>query len=246
MKIVIDASHLLYPELNERIRNAAAKRIKEIFVKGVNGQRYIGCGLKGDAHIIINGVPGNDLASFMDGPTIIVKNNGQDGIGNTMNSGKVVVYGHAGDILGYSMCGGKIFVKGDAGYRVGIHMKSYKNKNPVIVVGGRVYDFLAEYMAGGIIIVLGLAREKNKLVVGDWCGTGMHGGVIFIRGDVQEYQLGKEVKKFSPDKDDYMILRNHLREYCNYFSLDIEKILNSYFIKLIPVTHRPYGKLYAY
>lgn len=39
--------------------------------------------------IEIEGVPGEDLAAFMDGPRIIVHNNAQDGVGNTMNSGQV-------------------------------------------------------------------------------------------------------------------------------------------------------------
>ena len=72
----------------------------------------------------------------MDGPKIIVHGNGQDGIGNTMNSGTIIIHGDAGDILGHSMRGGQIFVKGDVGYRVGIHMKEYKDLVPVVVVGG--------------------------------------------------------------------------------------------------------------
>lgn len=35
------------------------------------------------------------------------------------------------------------------------HMKEYKEKVPVLVIGGRTGSFLGEYQAGGIIVVLG-------------------------------------------------------------------------------------------
>ncbi|RKY65759.1 MAG: hypothetical protein DRQ02_09810 [Candidatus Latescibacterota bacterium] len=43
---------------------------QQIVLDNVNGQRYIGCGLKQPVQLVVNGVPGNDLAAFMDGPTI--------------------------------------------------------------------------------------------------------------------------------------------------------------------------------
>ena len=53
----------------------------------------------------VNGTPGNDLASFMDGPHIVVHGNAQDGGGNTMNGGEVIVHGRAGDVTGHAMPG---------------------------------------------------------------------------------------------------------------------------------------------
>ena len=111
----LDAKGVYYRELNSKVREAVSKGEKEIRLKNVNGQYYIGDGLRGDAKIIVEGVPGNDLAAFMDGPTIVVKGNAQDNIGNTMNSGKVIVEGHAGDVLGYGMRGGKLHIRGDVG-----------------------------------------------------------------------------------------------------------------------------------
>ena len=88
------------------------------------------------------------------------------------------------------MRGGKIFVRGDVGYRVGIHMKTYKSNVPIIVAGGRAGDFLGEYMAGGIIIILGIHDEakKNNLLV-DLVATGQHGGAIYVRGEVDDNKL---------------------------------------------------------
>ncbi|HTY91178.1 MAG TPA: hypothetical protein VMC84_08390, partial [Methanocella sp.] len=114
----IDAKDMPYRALNEKIRALAAGGECEVVVDNVCGQKYIGDGLRAKMKIEVNGVPGNDLGIFMDGPEVIVHGNGQDGIGNTMNSGKVVVYGNAGDVIGYAMRGGKVFIKGDVGYRV--------------------------------------------------------------------------------------------------------------------------------
>ena len=53
-----------------------------------------------------------------------------------MNEGSIVVHGSCGDATGYAMRGGTIYVEGNAGYRAGIHMKAYKGKLPVLVIGG--------------------------------------------------------------------------------------------------------------
>lgn len=243
----IDAKGVYYRVLNEKVREAIAAGHKDILLKNVNGQYYIGDGLRGgDVKITVEGVPGNDLAVFMDGPTIIVKGNAQDNIGNTMNRGKVVVHGHAGDVLGYGMRGGKIHVLGDVGYRVGIHMKGYKKQIPVLVCGGCAGDFFGEYMAGGILILLGLGGDGKMPIVGDYLGTGMHGGMIFVRGDVDKTRCGAEVGIMEPDEEDVEMLREYLSEFCNDFGLSLDSVMEKGFKKLTPASLRPYGNLYAY
>ncbi len=242
----IDARGLYYRDLNSRIREAVVRGEKEIRVKGVNGQYYIGDGLKGKSTIIIEGVPGNDMAAFMDGPTLIIKSNAQDNIANTMNSGKVIIEGNAGDVLGYGMRGGKLHILGNVGYRVGIHMKGDKKQSPTIIVGGTAGDFFGEYMAGGILIILGLDRLEDKPIVGDYLGTGMHGGVIYIRGPVDKKYCGAEVGILDPDEEDMSVLKERLGEYCKDFNLKLDSVMKRGFKKLIPVSLRPYGNLYAY
>jgi glutamate synthase domain-containing protein 3 len=263
MREVINSRGLGYRELNERIRKILSLFSSdskngyesiEILIKNVLGQRYIGSGLKGDHKINIEGVPGNDLGAFMDGPVIEVFENGQDGIGNTMNSGKLIIHGDTGDITGYSMRGGEIYIKGNTGFRCGIHMKAYKEKIPVIVIGGSTGDFLGEYMAGGIIIILGLYGKRiNQFsdagtyqAAGNHIGTGMHGGTIYIRGKIEDYKLGSEVIRVEPADADIDILENYIGNYCRYFSGDASNIEVDNFIKLMPFSHRPYKKLYTY
>jgi len=242
----IDAKGVHFKELNEKVRKAVKDGETDITLKNVNGQYYIGDGISEKVNITIEGVPGNDLAAFMDGPTIIVKDNAQDNISNTMNSGKVIVHGHAGDVLGYGLRGGKIHIRDDVGYRVGIHMKDRKKDPPVIIAGGTAGDFFGEYMAGGILILLGLNAENGTPIVGDYLGTGMHGGVIYIRGEVDPAGCGKEVGVMDPDEDDLKVIRKCLKEYSEDLDMDLEEIMKKPFKKLIPISTRPYGNLYAY
>ncbi|MFQ5901330.1 MAG: hypothetical protein ACE5IH_07220, partial [Thermodesulfobacteriota bacterium] len=160
-KITIDAQDLYYRELNKILKETICMdNPKEVELRNIYGQRYIGTNLRREVKLKLFGTPGGDLGAFMDGPIIEVYGNAQDGCGNTMNSGEIIIHGHAGDILGMSMRGGRIFVKENVGYRVAIHMKEYENKKPIIVIGGTAQDFLGEYMAGGVVILLGL-RHGN-------------------------------------------------------------------------------------
>jgi glutamate synthase domain-containing protein 3 len=241
----ITANGLHYKELNEKIFEAVQNGEKELVLDDVNGQRFIADGLKGNIKIDVFGVPGNDLGMFMDGPIITVYGNAQDGVGNTMSSGKIIIHGDGRDILGHSMRGGTIFVKGDVGYRVGIHMKTYKSSVPVIVAGGRAGDFLGEYMAGGIIIILGINSNDELETLGEWIGTGQHGGAMYVRGAVDESKLGNGTSLLQMTKDDEMFVRTVLTDYCDTFNLDINEILKSKFTKIAPLSHRPYAALYT-
>lgn len=245
MAAIIDAKGIYYRELNQRIREVLNSGVEELRLDNVNGQRYIGDGISGSQTLVINGTPGNDLAAYMNGLKIVIYGNGQDAIGNTMNDGTIIIHGNSGDTLGYALRGGEIYVKGNVGYRVGIHMKGYQDKNPVIVIGGKAGDFFAEYMAGGIQILLGLDLEPGEEIVGDFCGTGMHGGVIYLRGTVEEHKLGKEVKIVALDEDDKAVIEKYVRKYADYFEQDAAEILAHQFSKLIPYNTRPYGNLYA-
>lgn len=244
--MTIDASGLSHRAFNEAIKAALAAGERELDLVNVCGHRYIGCGVKGDATLRISGVPGNDLAAFMSGLHLYCEGNVQDSVANTMDDGLIVVPGHAGDVLGYSMRGGRVFVRGNAGYRIGIHMKSYLDKAPTIVIGGRAKDFAGEYMAGGLLIVLGLDVPEGEGLVGRYCGSGMHGGAMFVRGEVSEWSLGKGVSAEEPTEADLELLRATLTAYCAEFGLDVNEVMARSFVKLSAQSARPHGRLYAY
>ncbi len=244
--VKIDASGIYYRDLNATLREAVHDSAQKIEIYNVHGQRYIGTNLDKPVELELFGTPGNDLGAFMNGPRIIVHGNVQDGCGNTMNEGEIIVHGHAGDIIGLSARGGRIFVREDVGYRAGIHMKEYQEKKPVLVIGGTAQDFLGEYMAGGTLIILGLNLSEGEYHKTKFIGTGMHGGVIYLRGKVEDYQLGKEVGVAELEENDRQLLHQLVGEFANYFGYKTEAILSHKFIKLFPRWLRPYGRLYAY
>ena len=242
---MIDAGGVYFRDLNECVRNTLNSGKNKISIKNVEGQRYIADGLSHKCRIFIEGTPGNDAAAYMDGPELVVWGNAQDTLGNTMNSGKVIVHGSVGDAAGYGMRGGEIYIKGNVGYRVGIHMKEYNGKKPVIVIGGKTGDFLGEYMAGGIIVVLGLNAD-SEAIVGNFCGVGMHGGAIYARGSVDPFKVGPEVNIAEAKDEDMEILKEYVGKYSNYFGVDYEAIMEGKFMKLSAHGKRPYKNIYAY
>jgi glutamate synthase domain-containing protein 3 len=244
--VKIDANGMYYRELNANLREAALNGARKIELYNVHGQRYIGTDLDKPVALEIFGTPGNDLGAFMNGPSITVHGNAQDGCGNTMNEGEIIIHGHAGDIAGLSARGGRIFIREDVGYRAGIHMKEYQGKRPVIVIGGTAQDFLGEYMAGGILIILGLNLGESEHHKARFIGTGMHGGVIYLRGNVEDYQLGKEVSAAELEENDLRTLQQFVGKFASHFGYETEVILRHKFIKLFPRWLRPYGRLYAY
>ncbi len=238
----VNALDVHYKDLNKVLRTLGNPE-KVIHVENVYGQRYIGTDLNREVELHIHGTAGNDLAAFLDGSTIIVHGNAQDGVGNTMNQGTVVIHGRAGDIVGHSMRGGEIYVRDDVGYRCGIHMKEYENQRPIIVIGGTAQDYLGEYMAGGTLIVLGLTLNQKPIHKAKFVGTGMHGGAIYIRGQVQH--LGKEVETKPLNELDYKRIEFSIRNFCNHFKKTPETIIDSEFTKLVPASTRPYARLYT-
>jgi len=234
----ISAWEIDFKELNKRVRAAKGDvRIDECY-----GQRFIGSALS-ERKITINGTPGNALGAYLDGGVIEVNGNAQDATGDTMNDGKIIVHGNAGDALGYAMRGGKIFVQNNAGYRTGIHMKEYKDKKPVIVIGGRVGSFLGEYLAGGIIVVLGI--DCDAVPVGNFTGTGMHGGKIFIRTSKELSNLPEQVVVENASGEDLKEIEPYVSEFADHFGMKSASLLKDKFYVLRPNAKNPYKQLYT-
>lgn len=244
--VKIDTAGIYYRDLNARLRKLVDEGVEQIVLQNVCGQRYIASDLSRPVDIKIYGTPGNDLGAFMNGSRIEVFGNAQDCMANTMNAGEIIVHGHAGDICGMAARGGKIFIRDYVGYRAGIHMKEYQDKKPVMVVGDIGQDFMGEYMAGGVLVVLGLGLKDGEKHRANFIGTGIHGGVIYISGEVEQHQLGKEVGVAELDEHDREILGGLVAEYCEHFKRDAAAIMRRPFRKLYPKYLRPYGRMYSY
>ena len=237
--MVIDVKELGYKALNEKLRQSSG----DITLKDCCGQRFIAAGMS-DKNITINGVPGNALGAYLNGATITVNANAQDAVGDTMNEGTIVIHGNIGDAAGYAMRGGKILVKGNAGYRAGIHMKAYKDKVPVMVIGGTAGSFLGEYQAGGVIVVLGLGA-KDGSIVGFFPCTGMHGGKMFLRCDCKNIKLPNRVTARPADETDTEELKAYVSEYCKAFGCDMDEVMDSPFTVVTPDSKNPYKQMYV-
>lgn len=240
MTIDID-ENISFQMLNKRIRDTADSSVT---VNGCVGQRYIGSGISGKK-VVIHGTPGNALGAYLNGGELCVYGNAQDATGDTMNDGKIVIRGNAGDATGYAMRGGKIYIHGNTGYRAGIHMKAYLDYKPIIVVGGRAGSFLGEYQAGGIIVVLG-QNSDGYPIINNFCGTGMHGGKIYLRCDILPHRIPVQVCAQRVRGYDDMELSEIIGDYCNHFGdMDSAKLLDSDFYVLTPNSENPYKRMYT-
>ncbi len=225
--------------LNEAIRRSGG----DCTVDGCCGQRFIAAGMSGRS-VEIRGIPGNALGAYLNGGPLTVMGNAQDAVGDTMNEGRIVVHGNIGDAAGYAMRGGRIYVEGNAGYRAGIHMKAYREKIPVMVIGGCAGSFLGEYQAGGVIVVLGLRTPGEKIVGGFPC-TGMHGGKMFLRSDCRDIVFPEQVTAASAGPDDMAQLRPYVEEFCGLFGYDAGEVLSAPFTVVTPDSKNPYRQMYV-
>lgn len=91
--------------------------------------------------------------------------------------------------------------------------------------------------------IIQLPSEYRKhLVVGE--------GDLYKRAKetVEDYRLGREAIKVDLDEEDRKVLSLYIRNFCKHFGMAEKDVITSdyKFVKLVPSTHRPYGKLYAY
>ncbi|MDR1805293.1 MAG: glutamate synthase [Clostridium sp.] len=227
----INAHGVDFQLLNEQI---AAQGDKSLILMGVLGQRFLAAGRK-QGSLTIHGVPGNALGAYLNGAELTVLGNAQDATGDTMNAGSIIIHGSSGDATGYAMRGGEIYVKGRVGHRAGIHMKAYKENVPHLVVGGRAGSFLGEYQAGGVILLLGLDCE-DEFPAGYYCGTGMHGGKIYIRTSHPPKGLPPHVCFRPANVEDSAVIRPLVSRWCELFSVPEEDVFNCPFHVLEPDT----------
>lgn len=234
----INIKNLQHEEVNELLRELEG----EVALEGCLGHRFIAAGMS-DKRITLSGIPGNALGAYLNGANLIVKGNAQDAVGDTMNEGEIIIHGNVGDAAGYAMRGGRIFVRGNAGYRAGIHMKAYKEKMPVMVIGGCTGSFLGEYQAGGRILVLGL--DTDRRIVGNFPCTGMHGGKMYLRSDCKGIKFPGQVTATTPTAEEMAEIEGYVTEFCAHFGYDAAEILSSPFTVITPDSKNPYKQMYV-
>lgn len=241
VELALGTSH--FREANEAVRTALETSDRVVITEAF-AQRYLGCAMKAGKRLEIYGTPGNDLACYLDGGSIEVHGSAQDQTANTMNGGCVVVHGRSGDATGYAMRGGELFIRDGAGWRAAINMKQYGDRRPVMVIGGDAGDFLGEYMAGGVVVLMG--RPGAHLA------SGMHGGVIYLQRDGLPPTLPQGLVADELTPEDAEVLGDLLDRYDSYFAGELHDDgtaakaapLES-FAALRPASSRPYAAMYA-
>ena len=217
---IIDAKTLDYKAINEALRRSD----DACTIQNCCGQRFLASGMS-QKDLTIYGIPGNALGAYLNNAAITVYGNGQDAVGDTMNEGQILIHGNAG-------------------YRAGIHMKEYKEKKPLMIIGGYAGSFLGEYQAGGVIIVLGLSRNKKR-IVGNFPCTGMHGGKIFLRDDCHDIKFPEQVTARPASREDLDELREYLSDFCSAFNYQIDDLLSAPFTVITPDSKNPYKQMYV-
>ena len=123
-------------------------------------------------------------------------------------------------------------------------MKAYGENKPAVVIGGRAGSFLGEYQAGGTLIVLGLHTD-GRPIIGNFCGTGMHGGEIYLRCDKVPTALPAQVKAEKLARFPAGDAEKLVRAWCAAFGEDAETLLASPCWRLTPNTENPYKQMYT-
>ena len=103
---------------------------------------------------------------------------------------------------------------------------------------------MGEYQAGGLILVLGIGYE-DVCPVGNFCGTGMHGGKIFLRTAHLPPDLPAQVMARKAQAEDKETIRPLVEAYCAHFGGDADALLQSDYFLLSPNSQSPYKQLYV-
>ena len=98
-------------------------------------------------------------------------------------------------------------------------------------------------MAGGLIVVLGIGADS--VPVGNFTGTGMHGGRIFIRTDRELGGLPEQVTAEIAAEEDMAEIVPYIAQYAKHFGADAAALANDRFYVLQPNAKNPYKQLYT-
>jgi glutamate synthase domain-containing protein 3 len=109
-----------------------------------------------------------------------------------------------------------IHLKGWDNYIDGFKYELERRSPPVVLFGRRVKDYFMEYAQGTVGVVLNLYDFDSP--IGYYVCSGMTAGRAFIRGKVDDSQLGVNVKKGKLEKEDRELLIAEMKGFHDCFS----------------------------
>ncbi len=77
-------------------------------------------------------------------------------------------------------------------------------------------------------------------------GSGIHGGEIFIRGDICDECLGMGTKKNKCSADEMKRINPFINEFAACFNLDPAQFLDSDYVRISPASARPFANKYTW
>ncbi|MGQ9732374.1 MAG: hypothetical protein ACUVX8_14030, partial [Candidatus Zipacnadales bacterium] len=90
-------------------------------------------------------------------------------------------------------------------------------------------------------MLLGLERNNHPLV-GDFCGTDIHGRQIYLRGEYDPYHIATaQITLTEATEDDIKAIHTDLKIFAGAFGVPMAMILSEPFTVLRPKSHRPFG-----
>jgi len=92
-------------------------------------------------------------------------------------------------------------------------------------------------------VVLGLGSDS--VPVGNFTGTGMHGGKIFIRTARELASLPAQVAAEIAGDADLLEIAPRISEFAGYFGLNAERLMKDRYYVLKPNEKNPYRQLYT-
>jgi glutamate synthase domain-containing protein 3 len=98
-------------------------------------------------------------------------------------------------------------------------------------------------MAGGLILVLG--RGDAATVSERGIGSGIHGGHIFVRGDINSQYLGVGARAHPCTPEERCLITPLIDEYCQYFRSDAAPFLDAEYTRISPASSRPFANMYT-
>jgi glutamate synthase domain-containing protein 3 len=169
----IDGDKHSVREINQIVRDAAAKGEREIRVTHPAARHNLAVAVLTDIRVVIDGPVGYYCGGMSDGVRLDVHGSAGWGLAECLLSGTVVVDGDAGNAAAASIRGGTVVVKGAAAARAGIAMKG-----GLLVVGGGAGYMTGFMMQRGQIIVCG--------DTGPALADSMYEGVVFVGGEIAD------------------------------------------------------------
>jgi glutamate synthase domain-containing protein 3 len=90
--------------------------------------------------------------------------------------------------------------------------------------------------------VLGLDQAGE--VLGYFCGTGMHGGSIYVRGEIKREKFPRQVRVCEANAEDLAKIEPYLKRYTALFHRKIPNDGKPFWL-LTPNSNDPYRQLYV-